>query len=91
MQWVEAARIGRRPNGEVFCADIFMQYSKPTPVAAAIEKALAGKTVFVRREDAATVLAALHEQKAKGCLTGEIHQSSAVQAALEGAHGDGNT
>lgn len=59
MQWVEAARIGRRPNGDVFCADIFMQYSKPTPVAAAIEKALAGKTVFVRREDAAAVLAAL--------------------------------
>lgn len=35
MQWVEAARIGRRPNGEVFCAEILLQYSKPDRLDAA--------------------------------------------------------
>jgi len=63
MQWVEAARIGRRPNGEVFCVEVFMQYGKPAPVAVAIEKALAGGTVFVRREDAPSVVAALAQAK----------------------------
>jgi len=62
MQWVEAARIGRRPNGEVFAAEVFMQYGKPSALDAAIEKALAGKTVFVRREDAPAVLAALRSE-----------------------------
>ena len=63
MQWVEAARIGRRPNGEVFVAEVFMQYGKPSTLDAAIEKALAGKTVFVERADAPAVLAALAKGK----------------------------
>lgn len=63
MQWVEAARIGRRPNGEVFIAAVFMQYGKPATLGAAIEKALAGKTVFVHRADAAAVVAALAAQR----------------------------
>lgn len=66
MQWVEAARIGRRPNGEVFCAEILLQYSKPDRLDAAIEKALAGKTAFVRRENAPAVLAALAQQRSEG-------------------------
>lgn len=60
MQWVEAARIGRRPGGVVYCEAVFLQYSKPEQVNAAIEKALAGGTVFVRREDAQAVVEALN-------------------------------
>ena len=62
IQWIEAARIGRRPDGKVFCVEVFMQYGKPAPLAAAIERAKAGKTTFVRREDASAVLDALRDK-----------------------------
>ncbi len=51
----EASRIGRRPDGSLFCQDVILSYSQPVTVPAAIEKARAGKTVFVRREDALAV------------------------------------
>lgn len=63
----EASRIGRRPDGSLFCQDVILSYSKPVAVPAAIERARAGKTVFVRREDAPAVLDAL-------AVTGEIPQ-----------------
>lgn len=58
---IPATRIGRRPKGAVFAVDVFLQYSKPLRLDKAIEKARAGKMVFVRREDAAAVLAALEQ------------------------------
>ena len=56
---IEAAGIGRRPDGKVFCVAVVLQYSKPLALASEIEVAQAGRTVFVRREDAPAVLAAL--------------------------------
>lgn len=61
MRWIEAARIGRRPDGTLFCVEVFMQYGKPAALADAIERAKAGKTVFVERADASAVLDALKE------------------------------
>lgn len=63
--WTEASRIGRRPSGVVYCENVLLQYSRPEPVEGAIEKALTGSMVFVRREDAPVVLAALAEQGGK--------------------------
>lgn len=59
---VEASRIGRRPKGDVFCIDVLLRYSRPEALTVAIEKARAGRMVFVRREDAAAVLAALAKE-----------------------------
>lgn len=58
--WIPAARIGRRPKGDVYCIDVFLMYTKPQRVDEAVERALAGRTVFVRREDAAQVVEALN-------------------------------
>lgn len=62
---VEASRIGRRPKGDVFCIDVLLRYSRPEALTVAIEKARAGRMVFVRREDAAAVLAALSNEEAE--------------------------
>ena len=56
---VPATRIGRRPGGTVFTVDVFLQYSKPLRLDEAIGRALLGKMVFVRRDDAPAVLARL--------------------------------
>ena len=64
--WIEASRIGLRPKGEVYCVDVFLQYNKPEPLNKAIANAQSGRTVFVRREDAGAVLAALAQEKESG-------------------------
>jgi len=64
--WIEASRIGVRPKGDVYCVDVLLMYTKPEPLDTAIEKAKAGYVVFVRREDAGAVLAALAQQKEEG-------------------------
>lgn len=58
--WIPAARIGRRPKGEIYCIDVFLMYTRPQAVEAAIERAMSGRTVFVRREDAPAVVEALN-------------------------------
>lgn len=58
--WIPAARIGRRPKGEIYCIDVFLMYTKPQAVDDAIEQAMSGRMVFVRREDAAQVVEALN-------------------------------
>lgn len=59
MGGLAASRIGRRPDGSLFCVDVFLQYSKPMTLPVAVERAKAGKTVFVLRSDAPAVLDAL--------------------------------
>lgn len=59
---VPAARIGRRRDGSVYSQDVLMSYGRPSPLAVALERAQQGYMVFVRREDAAAVLAALDGQ-----------------------------
>jgi len=59
--WTPAMRIGRRPGNVVFCEPVMLRYSRPEAPAAAAEKAIGGRTVFVRREDADAVLAAIAE------------------------------
>lgn len=58
-----ATRIGLRPKGEVYAVDVYLQYSKPEPLDKAISKAKSGRTVFVRREDAGAVIAALAQKE----------------------------
>jgi hypothetical protein len=38
--------------------DVLMQYGRPIPLALALSRVAIGRTVFVRREDAAAVLVA---------------------------------
>lgn len=59
--WIPAARIGRRPKGDIYCIEVFLMYTRPQAVDAAIERALSGRTVFVRREDATVVVEALND------------------------------
>jgi hypothetical protein len=58
--WIPAARIGRLPKGDIYCIEVFLMYTRPQEVNAAIERALSGRTVFVRREDAPAVVEALN-------------------------------
>jgi hypothetical protein len=54
-----AARIFRDRSGKICAVHCFLTYSAPMRPEAAIEKAQAGKTVFVAREDVHAVLDAL--------------------------------
>jgi hypothetical protein len=67
--WIEASRIGRRPKGGIYCEAVLLRYSKPEPIDIAIDKAIAGRTVFMRRTDAAAVLAAL--EASEGAMHGD--------------------
>jgi len=57
MQWVEAARIGRRRDGKLYCEEVFMQYGKPLSAQEAIERLAHGRMAFVNRADAKAVFA----------------------------------
>jgi len=57
MQWIEAARIGRRRDGKLYCEEVFMQYGKPFSVQEAIERLAHGRMAFVNRADAKAVFA----------------------------------
>jgi len=56
MMNLPAVRIHRQPSGRLHAAHCLLQYSKPEPVETALERIQAGKTVFVKREDAHQLL-----------------------------------
>lgn len=56
---IPAARISRLKGGKIYATHVLMRYGKPVDQATALEKARAGKTVFVLREDVHQVLDAL--------------------------------
>jgi hypothetical protein len=62
-QEAPAVRISQLPNGRTCCANVTLRYSRPLSEIEAIERARAGKTVFVRAQDAQAVLAALQEEE----------------------------
>ena len=53
-----ATRIARDRNGKWYPLETWMQYGAPVPLALALQRVAMGRTVFVRREDAAAVLVA---------------------------------
>ena len=52
-----ATRIAQGRNGKWYSLDVLMQYGRPVPLALALRRVEIGRTVFVAREDAGTVLA----------------------------------
>ena len=55
----EAARIACDRKGKWFSQNVLLSYSRPMALNEAIARVQQGKTVFVRREDAAQVLASI--------------------------------
>ena len=53
-----ATRIAQDRGGRWMAVDVLMQYGRPIPLALALSRVAIGRTVFVRREDAAAVLVA---------------------------------
>ena len=53
-----ASRICQDRGGRWMAVDVLMQYGRPIPLALALSRVAIGRTVFVRREDAAAVLVA---------------------------------
>ena len=51
--------------------DVFMQYGQPLPLALALRRVAIGRTVFVRREDAGTVMEAATAEDAARMTDGE--------------------
>ncbi len=54
-----ASRICQDRGGRWMAVDVYMQYGQPVPLALAVKRVSIGRTVFVRREDAAAVLEAV--------------------------------
>ena len=54
-----ATRIARGRNGKWYSLDVLMQYGRPVPLALALSRVGIGRTVFVAREDAGTVMEAV--------------------------------
>jgi len=54
-----ATRISQGRNGQWYRHDVLMQYGRPVPLALALSRVGIGRTVFVAREDAKTVLASI--------------------------------
>ena len=54
-----ATRIAQDRNGRWYPHDVDMQYGAPVPVELALKRVAIGRTVFVRREDAARVMEAV--------------------------------
>ena len=54
-----ATRIAQVRGGRWVAVDVLMQYGSPIPLDLALQRVAIGRTVFVRREDAKTVLASL--------------------------------
>ena len=55
---IPASRICQDRGGRWMAVDVYMQYGRPIPLALAVKRVAIGRTVFVRREDAAAVLVA---------------------------------
>ncbi len=58
---VQASRICRAADGKWHAYDCTLRHSQPMAVDVAVERARAGRTVFVLRENAGTVLGAVAE------------------------------
>ena len=56
---IPATRIAQARGGRWVAVDVLMQYGSPIPLDLALQRVAIGRTVFVRREDAKTVLASL--------------------------------
>ncbi len=54
-----ATRIAQVRGGRWVAVDVFMQYGAPIPLDLALRRVEVGRTVFVAREDAGTVLEAV--------------------------------
>lgn len=54
-----ATRISQIKGGTWVACEVFMQYGQPVPLDLALRRVGSGRTVFVRREDAATVMEAV--------------------------------
>ena len=54
--WVEAARIGRRPNGEIFVAEVLEPQRTVLARDDAIRRFKIGQTVLVRWEDVQSII-----------------------------------
>ena len=54
-----ASRICQDRGGRWTAVDVYMQYGQPVPLALAVKRVQNGRTVFVRREDAGTVMEAV--------------------------------
>ena len=55
---IPATRISMVKGGKWIGVEVYMQYGKPIPLDLALRRVALGRTVFVRREDAAAVLVA---------------------------------
>ena len=56
---IPASRICQDRGGRWTAVDVYMQYGQPVPLALAVKRVAIGRTVFVRREDAAAVMEAV--------------------------------
>jgi hypothetical protein len=54
-----ATRIAQGRNGKWYSLDVLMQYGRPVPLTLALRRVSIGRTVFVAREDAGTVMEAV--------------------------------
>lgn len=54
--WIEAARIGRRPNGEIFVAEVRAPQHTVLARDDAVRRFKAGQTVLVRWEDVQSII-----------------------------------
>lgn len=54
-----ATRIAQSRNGQWYALNVLMQYGRPLSLDLALRRVGIGRTVFVRREDAATVMEAV--------------------------------
>ena len=59
VHFTPAVRIARGRDGKWYGLPVGMQYGAPVPLALALRRVAIGRTVFVAREDAGTVLAAV--------------------------------
>jgi hypothetical protein len=56
---IPATRIAQGRNGKWYSLDVLMQYGRPVPLTLALRRVSIGRTVFVAREDAGTVMEAV--------------------------------
>lgn len=61
-----AVKIHRDARGEWQPHDVLLHYSRPQPLAVALERVRRGGTVFVQPDDAEQVLAAAREGATRG-------------------------
>ena len=68
---IPASRICQDRGGRWMAVDVLMQYGRPIPLALALRRVAIGRTVFVRREDAGTVMEAATAEDAARMTDGE--------------------